>query len=240
MTQDFQRHFTLNACLHVNKNCCSFKCFMELFLSWLFVKIFFLSLCRLFSVVQSTSHAGVLKMPRASNEYGVLEVKWKRKWFWDLFLPGVFDFSKKYLFSFWTVTLPITGYCSFKLNTNSSHCKFGAWQNSEVARRTGHFGNWIKIGFFGKLLLKAHYYPAYYITADWLDWTVPSNGEFFVYKRLMFFSFLCFVVEKKHVLRLSWTLNDCNLSCTIILWKTVELWVKYGKKWPKLCPTSER
>ena len=33
-----------------------------------------------------TSHAGVLKMPRVSNEYGVLEVKCKQKWFWDLFL----------------------------------------------------------------------------------------------------------------------------------------------------------
>ena len=33
-----------------------------------------------------TSHAGVLKMPRVSDEYGVLEVKCKRKLFWDLFL----------------------------------------------------------------------------------------------------------------------------------------------------------
>ena len=33
-----------------------------------------------------TSHAGVIKMSRVSNEYGVLEVKCKRKWFWDLFL----------------------------------------------------------------------------------------------------------------------------------------------------------
>ena len=39
-------------------------------------------------------------MPRASNEYGVLEVKLKRKRFGDLFLPGVFDFLKKYLFLF--------------------------------------------------------------------------------------------------------------------------------------------
>ena len=31
---------------------------------------------------------------------------------------------------------------------NSSHCKFGAWQNSEVAGRTDDFGNWIKIWFF--------------------------------------------------------------------------------------------
>ena len=33
-----------------------------------------------------TSHAGLLKMPRVSSSYGVLEVKCKRKWFWGLFL----------------------------------------------------------------------------------------------------------------------------------------------------------
>ena len=44
----------------------------------------------------------------------------------------------------------------------------------------GDFGNWIKIWFFRKFWLKAHYYPAYYIMADWPDWTVPSNNEFFI------------------------------------------------------------
>ena len=31
---------------------------------------------------------------------------------------------------------------------------------------TGDFRNLIKIRFFLKFLLKAHYYPAYYITAE--------------------------------------------------------------------------
>ena len=68
----------------MNEDCCPFKCFIELyFLSWLFVKISFLLLCRLFSVVHEL-HARVLKMPRVSNslkDYGVLEVECKRKWF---------------------------------------------------------------------------------------------------------------------------------------------------------------
>ena len=39
---------------------------------------------------------------------------------------------------------------------------FCAWQNSELPGRTSDFLKWIKI-FFRKFLLKAHYYPAYYI-----------------------------------------------------------------------------
>ena len=83
----------------VNKYCCPFKCFIELhFLSWFFVKIFFLLLCQLFSVVHE-SHAGVLKMPRVTNslkDYGVSELKCKRKWFRELFLLGVLDFLNNY------------------------------------------------------------------------------------------------------------------------------------------------
>ena len=54
MAQDF-RHTSLLIHVFVDKKCCSFKYFIELyFLSWLFAKIFFLSrlsLCQLFSVV---------------------------------------------------------------------------------------------------------------------------------------------------------------------------------------------
>ena len=87
----------------LKKNCFPFKCFIELyFLSWFFVKISFLLLCRLFSAVHE-SRAVVLKITRASNslkDYGVLEVKCKRKWFRDFFLLGVFDFLNKYFFYF--------------------------------------------------------------------------------------------------------------------------------------------
>ena len=44
--------------------------------------------------------------------------------------------------------------------------RFGTWQTLELAGRTGDFVNRIKIYFFRKFLLKAHYYPAYYIMAD--------------------------------------------------------------------------
>ena len=42
----------------------------------------------------------------------------------------------------------------------------GAWQNSEVASRAGHFEIELKYDFFQEFLLKTHYYPAYYIMAD--------------------------------------------------------------------------
>ena len=62
----------------MNKSCCLLKCFIELyFLSWLFIKISFLSLCRLFSVM---------------HEHCMQYYK-KRKWFWDLLL-----LEKKYFF----------------------------------------------------------------------------------------------------------------------------------------------
>ena len=43
---------------------------------------------------------------------------------------------------------------------------FGTWQTLELAGRTGDFVNRIKIYFFRKFLLKAHYYPAYYMMTD--------------------------------------------------------------------------
>lgn len=52
LTVDFQRHFTLNILVFVNNSCFVSKCFIESYLlSWLFIKISFLSLCWLFSVV---------------------------------------------------------------------------------------------------------------------------------------------------------------------------------------------
>ena len=78
------RDTSLSIHVFVNKNCCHFKMFhwiiflalnvcQDLLLSALPVVVFSRTW---------TSHAGVLKMPRVSNEYGVLKVKW----FWDLFL----------------------------------------------------------------------------------------------------------------------------------------------------------
>ena len=50
----------------------------------------------------------------------------------------------------WAILLPriLQTRRSVHSNTTSSHCTFGAWQNSEVAGRTGDLGNWIRIGFF--------------------------------------------------------------------------------------------
>ena len=132
--------------------------------------IFLIVLIALLVVVFSrtwTSHAWVLKMPRVSNLCGKIKVKCKRIWFWDLFL---------------LVFIPLR---------NSAHCKFGAWQNSEVAGRTGDYGNWLKYEtIFRKFLLKAQSYPAYYITAEWTDWTVPSKGEFATQRHFILLSFL--------------------------------------------------
>ena len=69
---------SLSLLVFVNDNCC-LDCLSRLFL------IVLIALPVLFSRTR-TSHSGVLKMPRVSNSYGVLEVKCKRKWFWGLFL----------------------------------------------------------------------------------------------------------------------------------------------------------
>ena len=50
--------------------------------------------------------------------------------------------------------------------------KIQKWMNGRVT---------LEIEFkydFWKFLPTTHYYPAYYITAEWTYWTVPSNGEF--------------------------------------------------------------
>ena len=48
-------------------------------------------------------------------------------------------------------------YCSFKHPTARTGGLDSAWQNSEVAKRTGDFGNYIQKMFFRKFSLKAGY-----------------------------------------------------------------------------------
>ena len=90
-------------------------------------------------------------MTRVSNEYGVLEVKCTRKWFWDLFLITSVDSNARQL----------------------ALGKIKKWLVGWAILETE-----LKYDFFQEFLLKAHYYPAYYIMADWPDWKVPSNTEF--------------------------------------------------------------
>ena len=74
-----------------------------------------------------TPHARVLKMPRLSNEYGILEVTCKLKWFWDLFfITSVRSITRQ--LALWVLAL-------------------GKIQSRLV--ETGDFVNWIKI-FFSK------------------------------------------------------------------------------------------
>ena len=168
----------------MNRNFCPCKCFIELyFLSSLFVKVSFLSLCRLFSVVHEHSMQ-YSKMPRVScgaKDYGVLEVKCKREWFQNLFLLGEINTS------FILKHNSITAYCSFKHLTariaSSALCKIQKWLSGRVILEIG------ENKIFRKFLLKAHYYPAYYIMADWLDWTVPPKSEFSIWKCFMLLSF---------------------------------------------------
>ena len=47
----------------------------------------------------------------------------------------------------------------------------------------GDFANWIKILFFERFCSKPIITPAYYIMADWPDWAVPYNGEFYFLNR---------------------------------------------------------
>ena len=101
-------------------------------------------------------HAGVLKMPRVSNEYCILEVKCKRKWFWDLFL--------------------ITS-----AHSNTRHLALQVWHLAKF--RSGWSKLMIleielKYGFFESFGSRPIQLPC--IMADWPDWTVPSNNEFFI------------------------------------------------------------
>ena len=126
------RDTSLSILVFVNKSCCLLKFFIELyFLSWLFIKISFLSLCWLFSVVHE-HHMQYL-----------LEVKLKQKWFWHLLLLGVFEFFNKYFFYYCEAYIYYQ--VLFIQTLDSSHCTwhlFGG-QKSEVAGWKGDFGNWI-------------------------------------------------------------------------------------------------
>ena len=106
MTQDFQGHVTLKLnmsswikiviLLNVSLNYISCLDYLSKSLSYGFAGCFQSYMNRVF------------KLPRVSNslkDYGVLEVKYKRKWFLDLFLLGVFDLFEKTLLLFWSVTL---------------------------------------------------------------------------------------------------------------------------------------
>ena len=88
MSQDFQRHFTLNTVLSsvVNENCCLCKSFTELcFLSWLLVVSFAILIA--VQVVSSRtwkSYTGVLKMPRTSNAFINTGTFYVHELFWML------------------------------------------------------------------------------------------------------------------------------------------------------------
>ena len=102
-----------------------------------------------------TSHAGVLKIPRVSDEYGVLDVKCKRKWFWDLFL--------------------ITSVHWFQI-LDSSRRKFCHLEKLRISWSDGWFCKLRKKIFFSKVFAQSPLSP-YVLMANWPDWTVPSRGN---------------------------------------------------------------
>ena len=118
MTQDFQRHRTLNTCLREYK-LLSFKCLLNYISSW-FLSRFLSSRADWFAVCCFQSYMniawrGTQNAAGVSNFYGVLGVKCKRKWFWD---------------KIWQLALQVWRLAKFR----------GGW--------AGDFGNWIKIWFF--------------------------------------------------------------------------------------------
>ena len=145
MTEDFQRHFTLNPCLHEQK-LLSFKMFHWIILLVLIVyqDLFLTTLPGVFNRAW-TLHAGVLKMPHVSNgfkDYSTLEVNWN-----ELIIPRHFTtnltscvrFSNKYFFLLlWKA---IYYQVVFSQELDSSHFSwhlFGG-QKSEKAGRMGDF-----------------------------------------------------------------------------------------------------
>ena len=133
-----------------------------------------------------TSHAGVLKMPRVSNEYGVFSRSQNMN-------ENDSEISSSLL--------------AFIQILDSSHCKF--LRLARIGWSDGWFFKLNQNIFFSKVLLKVHHYPAYYIMAEWPDWTFYD----------VIFIIYC---TRERVLRSSWILNECNLSCKIILLKTAE------------------
>ena len=128
----------------------TFKCSFALyFLSWLLVKISFLhdrfaSCC--FQSPVNTACKWVLKMPRLSNEYGILEVTCKLKWFWYLFfITSVHSITRQ--LALWVLA------------------------RSKIQSRlveTGDFVNWIKI-FFPKNFAQSPLLPCIHGRLAWLN-----------------------------------------------------------------------
>ena len=193
----------------MNKSCCLLKFFIELyFLSWLFIKISFLSLCWLFSVVNEHD-----------MQYFISKIKMKMN-FSDLLLQGVFEFLNKYLFYYCEAYIYYQ--VLFIQAFNNSQCTWHLFcgQKSEVAGWKGDFGNWIT-KIFLKVSAQSHYYPAYYTGIDWPDWTVLSNSWILHIKMFnvvfIFMSCCARVREARASIALNWI--SAIWSCKIILWK---------------------
>ena len=95
---------------------------------------------------------------------------------------------------------------------SSSHCKFGAWQNLEVACRTGDFANWIKILSFERFCSKP--IITLHTTYGQIDLTEQSRIMVNCFlKNVLCCCHSCNLLRKgQRVLRSSWILNECNLS----------------------------
>ena len=90
-----------------------------------------------------------------------------------------------------------------------SNCKFVACQKWKPVR----LAEKVILGIFLSFSLKAHsYYPANHIGPAFSDWKVPALWNFFSWRRFIMWSSL----QRKRVLRSSWILNECNLSCNIV------------------------
>ena len=92
-----------------------------------------------------TPHARVLKMPRLSNEYGILEVTCKLKWFWDLFITSVHSITRQ--LALWVLAR-------------------GQIESRLV--ETGDFVNWIK-KFFSKNFAQSPLLPCIHGRLAWLN-----------------------------------------------------------------------
>ena len=125
-----------------------------------------------------TSYAWVLKMPRVSNAFMILWRLWcfRSKMQTKMILRPLptrcVPFFQINTLLFWSVTL-LPG------TVHSLQLALQVWLLAKFRSvlPDSDFGNWIKISSSREFLLKANYYPAY-ITADWPDWTVPSNSQF--------------------------------------------------------------
>ena len=90
MTEDFQTHFSFNAYIFVNKHCCPFKCFIELY--YFLVLIVCQDLILIAFPVVVFSHHTEHRM-QENSKCRVYQINmefngkmYTRKWFWDLLL----------------------------------------------------------------------------------------------------------------------------------------------------------